>query len=233
MMPTAGRPLQAASPKSAAVRSCTRSGPPDSVTGGVFGEATDADCGIGPAPAGTRRVLISRLAAVIAHRITGGVAQVLHDVRAHRIPHRAGVPGADWSPWPTPGGRRTAPPRPRMRPAWTTTRSGSTRPGTGTSPCRCSRTRSSPSPPAPCGPAPSRRTRRPPARRYRSQGRARECQQSRRVFSLCCWSHASPGQPQRPAAYAADEIDGQRQRPRVDGHRDHLPHPLSIGRQPA
>ena len=44
---------------------------------------------------------------------------------------------------------RTASPRRRTRPAWTTTRSASTAPGTGTSPCPCSRTRSSPSPPAP------------------------------------------------------------------------------------
>ena len=63
------------------------------------------------------------------------------------------------SPWPSSprsrargGESRTASPRRRTRPAWTTTRSAATAPGTGTSPCPCSRTRSSPSPPAPPGP---------------------------------------------------------------------------------
>jgi SRSO17 transposase len=41
---------------------------------------------------------------------------------------------------------------PRTRPAWTTTRSASTTPGTATSPCPCSPPRSSPSPPIPNGP---------------------------------------------------------------------------------
>jgi hypothetical protein len=65
-----------------------------------------------------------------------------------------------WSPRPrcpgqARGGRghalgvwRTVSPRPRTRPAWTTTRSASTPPGTGTPPLPCSPMPSSPSPPA-------------------------------------------------------------------------------------
>jgi len=55
------------------------------------------------------------------------------------------------------GGWRTASPRRRTRPAWTTTRSAATAPGTGASPWPCSRTRSSPPPRTP--PAPPRRPR--------------------------------------------------------------------------
>ena len=69
---------------------------------------------------------------------------------------RLSCPSSLPSPGPD-GESRTVSPRPRMRPAWTTTRSASTAPGTATSPCLCSPTRSWPSPPAPPGPPLGRR----------------------------------------------------------------------------
>ena len=66
------------------------------------------------------------------------------------VPELVAVAGARWAV-------EAASPRPRTRPAWTTTRSASTAPGTGTPPCRCSPTRSSPSPPAGCGHRPRNR----------------------------------------------------------------------------
>ena len=54
------------------------------------------------------------------------------------LPELVAVAGARWAV-------ETASLRRRTRPAWTTTRSAGTAPGTGTSRCRCSRTRSSPS----------------------------------------------------------------------------------------
>jgi hypothetical protein len=55
-----------------------------------------------------------------------------------------------WSALPDPVGPWRKPSSsPKTRPAWTTTKSANTTPGTGTSPCPCSPPRSSPSPPAP------------------------------------------------------------------------------------
>ena len=61
---------------------------------------------------------------------------------------RPAPPWPTWSGWPERGGRsRNASRPPRTRPAWTTTRSAATTPGTGTPPCRCSRWPSCRSPP--------------------------------------------------------------------------------------